>query len=197
VPTPERPPRSAGPLPLDAVAVVRQELSHAGFDRQDALGLCITPGLVALAYGGRTWLVETTEPEVVVADLEQALAPRWVWWSSQETATGLVAAGVRPAACWDLGAVHRLVAGGWADDPARVWATAAGRPESDIPESGQLDLLSLDGAAHRVGPANRTDPDAPATRSGRTAICGRAAGHRPGSRAALGGPAAGPSSPSG
>ena len=35
----------------------------------------------------------------------RSLGPRWVWWTARETAPTLVAAGVRPRACWDLGAV--------------------------------------------------------------------------------------------
>ena len=40
---------------------------------------------------------------------------RWVWWSARETVGPLAAAGWRPRACWDLGAVSRLLYGGRGD----------------------------------------------------------------------------------
>jgi DNA polymerase-1 len=56
---------------------------------------------------------------------EDVLRPRWVVWSN-ETAVHLVGAGVRVATAWDVSAMHRLVFGGWAADPAQVWALAHG-----------------------------------------------------------------------
>ena len=96
---------------------------------------------MSLADGERVWMIRTTDPTGLVEDLESAFDPGWVWWSSRGDGASLVAAGVRLAACWDLAAVHRLIRGGWCDDPAQVWALAAGRPEEHIPSSGQLDLL--------------------------------------------------------
>ena len=55
--------------------------------------------------------------------------PRWVWWSARGTAAPFVSAGLRPAACWDLAAVHRLLAGRSRDDAAAVWAAAHGLVE--------------------------------------------------------------------
>jgi DNA polymerase-1 len=83
------------------------------------------------------------------ADLE----PRWLWWSASDTAPALLDAGIRPARCWDLGAVGRLLHGTRRDDPAAVWATEHDLAEPPRP-SGGLDLLDLDGES---GEAVRPD----------------------------------------
>ena len=110
----------------------------------------------------------------VVRRIRAELAPRWVWWSARSAIhselpgsevpgsevpgsevpalLGAVAAGP----CWDLAAVHRLVHGGSADDPAAVWAGARGLPAAGRPRSGQLDLLS---PAEAAGPDG--DPEDP------------------------------------
>ena len=71
------------------------------------------------------------------------MRPRWVWWSSAAVVPVLRSAsyGLRVRSCWDLGAVHRLLVGGWADDPARVWAVLHGLDPDSAPADGQLDLL--------------------------------------------------------
>ncbi|MBI1376282.1 MAG: DNA polymerase I [Frankiales bacterium] len=93
--------------------------------------------------GPSTVWVPTPRPESVVAGIEER-APRWVWWSARDTATHLVAAGVRPRACWDLAAVGRLVHGSARDDPGAVWAAAHDLPEPP-PGGGELTLLDLAG----------------------------------------------------
>ncbi len=141
------------------------ELVGAGVGRSSLVGLCLTQGQVSMAYEDRLWVTSTTDPAAVVLEAETALGPRWVWWSSQDQAMPLVARGVRPAACWDLAAVHRLLRGGWADDPARVWALVAGLPEEDLPEAGQLDLLAGGGPVPAGAAGAVTfgvdDPDSP------------------------------------
>ena len=79
-----------------------------------------------------------------VAMIEAEFGPRWVWWSKQTAAT-LIAGGVRPARCWDLVAVHRLLFGGAGGDPATIWAAASGLDDSAAPSTGQLDLLRQSG----------------------------------------------------
>ena len=83
------------------------------------------------------------EPAELVGALA-VLDPRWVWWSARETAAPLVRVGVRPRTCWDLGAVSRLTYGSRREDPAAVWAAAAGL---DAPRrlSAELSLLDLAG----------------------------------------------------
>ncbi|SOD71684.1 DNA polymerase-1 [Jatrophihabitans sp. GAS493] len=85
----------------------------------------------------------TGQPNLInlVAAIEAALRPRWVWWSI-ETPEALVRAGLRVATCWDVAAVHRLLFGGWQADPALVWATLRDLDLSAIPELGQLSLLA-------------------------------------------------------
>jgi DNA polymerase-1 len=57
----------------------------------------------------------------------------------------LARAGIRLGACWDLAAVHRLIAGGHRADPGRVWAGLHELSDADIPALGQLDLLGPSG----------------------------------------------------
>ena len=51
---------------------------------------------------------------------------RAVWWRAATTAPALMAD--QPRACWDVGAVHRLLHGGRRDDPAAVWSPDAAAP---------------------------------------------------------------------
>ena len=53
---------------------------------------------------------------------------RWVWWSRRD-AEPLLRDGERPASCWDLAAVHRLLTGRSRDDPAAIWAWTHDLPE--------------------------------------------------------------------
>jgi len=115
-----------------------------GLRAGDPVGLALVPGRgIALAWSGRQSYVATPDPVSAVRDLE-ALGPRWVWWSARETAAVLVAGGVRPRACWDLGAVGRLLHGLSRDDAGAVWAAAHGLPEPPLSE-GELTLLDLPG----------------------------------------------------
>ena len=96
-------------------ATLRDELDAAGVRRGTPVALVVAPGIgVALAWDGGSRPV-AGDPAGVVAALEP-LAPRWVWWSARVHAAPLVAAGVRPRACWDLAAVARLLHGIWRDD---------------------------------------------------------------------------------
>ena len=67
----------------------------------------------------------------------------------------LVALGVRPARSWDLGAVHRMLVGGWRNSPAAIWANCHGLDNASAPEAS-------DGGA---GPVQRRGRDG---RRGRT-----------------------------
>ena len=64
--------------------------------------------------------------------------------TARDTAADLVADGVRVRACWDLGAVARLLHGISRDDPGASWAAAHGL---DLPplSDGELTLLDLAG----------------------------------------------------
>ena len=107
------------------------------------LGLACTPSGVGLAWTGgplECWTAVDVEAAPIVAAIESALRPRWVWWSN-DTAAKLVASGLRVAMCWDVAAVHRLLFGGWQASPARVWAHLNDLPIDTVPMMGQLDLL--------------------------------------------------------
>jgi DNA polymerase-1 len=101
------------------------------------------PGVgLALAWQGGTHTLPG-DPAILVRELEQR-APRWVWWSARAYAAPLVVAGARPRACWDLGAVARLLHGSWRDDEGAVWALHRGLPLPDRVQ-GELSLLDLAG----------------------------------------------------
>ncbi len=117
--------------------------------RGDPLAVVLAPGLgLGLAWPGGSTSVASSDPVALVAEVEERGA-RWVWWSAREHASSLVAAGVRPRACWDLGAVSRLVHGAWREDEGAVWALHRGLevpPEAE----GELSLLDLAGEADDV-----------------------------------------------
>jgi len=85
------------------------------------------------------------------------LPGRLVWWRAATTAPALGASGARPRACWDLGAVHRLLHGGRRDDPAAVFS-----PGRDVgvpaPPTLEPTLLDLPGDEPPVGPGGLLSP---------------------------------------
>ncbi|PRY16954.1 DNA polymerase-1 [Kineococcus rhizosphaerae] len=132
---------------------MRAELRTLG--RVPDLGLVVVPGGVGLAVPGRRWAVPTDEPARVVADLEAEFSPRWTWWSAASAVGGI--APVHLARCHDVAAVHRVVEGGWREDPAAAWAAAHGRPAPPPPSrrpaaAHGTGLLDLDGAASADDP---------------------------------------------
>ena len=143
-------------------------LGQAGVGRGDLAGLAVaSDGTAAVALADAGW----TGPASEVAHADEMLRPRWVTWS-QETAQRLAQAGVRPATCWDVAAVHRLLFGGWRADPGWAWAHLHGLPLDRMPaagpqSSGAADLFdaaqehaaaqsgasgAADDAEHAVGP---------------------------------------------
>ena len=140
-------------------AEVVARLTKAGVGRGDLVGLAVGPaGCLGLAARDQCWPVSGRAAEVV-AEIEAAVRPRWVWWSARSAAAGLVGVGVRVATCWDLAAVHRLLAGGNDDDPALVWAALHRLDPSSVPRLGQLDLLGP-GTDHPPGdPEDPVGPD--------------------------------------
>ena len=133
----------------DDEATLLAELRAGGLERGGWLAIVIAPGVgcgLAIAtesqpHRARAQIARrTTEPATLVTLIERTFQPRWVWWS-RNTATDLVAAGVRVARCWDVDAVHRLLFGGWRAGCARVWAALHGLTTESIPGMGQLDLL--------------------------------------------------------
>jgi DNA polymerase I len=146
--------------PEDVVSSLRS----AGLERGVFLSVAFTSDSIALASDTRTWVVAQARSVIgsapaserdenpnpgfgsiaVIALIEEAFRPRWVWWSSHEWEAVLLA-GLRVATCWDLAAVHRLLFGGWRAEPARIWAALQGIPISSIPAMGQMGLLDAAG----------------------------------------------------
>jgi len=129
----------------DAGELMRS-LGEHGVARGSMVAVAIAePVGLGVAVDGAAWVCATPTPCAVVASVEAEIRPRWLWWSS-DTATTLLAAGVRVATCWDVAEVHRLVFGTWRVDPSRIWARLHDLPSSTMPVVGQLDLLgaSLD-----------------------------------------------------
>jgi DNA polymerase-1 len=123
----------------DEVETVLAGLAQHGVGRGDLVAITVAPGVgVGLSAGTGEWSAASSD---VVARIETALRPRWVWWSS-DTAVRLAADGIAAGTCWDLSAVHRLLFGGWPADPGRVWAALHDLALDAIPATGQLDLLA-------------------------------------------------------
>ena len=166
-------PGAEGAPAADVVGWLRAQ----GAGRGDLVGLAVHPGVGLGVAAADTLAVPVADPgagAAVVRLVDEELRPRWVWWSG-DTALALVRAGVRVATCWDVAAVARLLDGGWAAEPARVWARAHGLDLHGLPSAGPLDLFSLDGeddgaadhpvrrdghlSAEWAGGAWSTDPD--------------------------------------
>ncbi len=109
------------------------------------VALVLRPGAGAalVAEGGAVHAPAGSVGDTVTA-VEDALRPRWVWWSN-EVAAVLLDDGLRMARCWDLAAVHRLLVGGWRADPALIWAGLHDLDAATMPGMGQLDLLGGSG----------------------------------------------------
>lgn len=130
----------------------------------EPVALVVAPAGVALASAAGDAVLPGDDPAGLLASLDGALRPRWVWWSARSAVGAPLAGrpGLRLARCWDLAAVHRLLHGGAADDPGRVWAAAHGLDVEALPADGQLDL-------HGVLGDDGTDPDGPVRADGHLA----------------------------
>ena len=140
---------------MDGVDVLA-ELCQAGVARGDLVGLAASPdmGLGRAAAGGG-WPVPPGRGEAAVRLIEASLRPRWVVWPGG-------AEGVRLATCWDIGAVHRLLFGGWRADPGWAWAHLRDLAPATIPAAGQGDLFEQGEAgdpADPVGPGGQLQPE--------------------------------------
>jgi len=117
----------------------------ATFAPGECVAVAFHPGTGAAVVGehGGTAAWPPGRADDEIARLERSAGPRWIWWGP-DTARALVAAGVRPARCWDLDAVHRLLHGGWRSGPARVWAAANELDAAGIPTIAPVDLFHLE-----------------------------------------------------
>jgi DNA polymerase-1 len=151
----------------EAAVDVMAKLRQAGVTRGSLVGLAVAPGTaLGLAAGAGAWAVlpgtgadPARELIAQVGRIDRELRPRWVVWSG-ETAATLVTGQVRLATCWDIAAVHRLLAGGWRADPGRAWARV--RPGLPPLASGPPDLFQQgDGGDpdEPVGPSGHLRPE--------------------------------------
>jgi DNA polymerase I len=118
-------------------------LAASELQRGGSVALAVSAAGAGLWTASGGWAVAGQPPQTLaaLARVEQRWRPRWVWWSANTTAAPLVRSGLRVAVCWDVAAVHRLLAGGTDDEPARVWAVLGGLDPACAPRTGQLDLL--------------------------------------------------------
>ncbi len=122
-------------------------MTHA-FTRGDTVAIATSEGVgAALVSTENTMDLDADETWEVLADIERSTAPRWVWWSN-DTARSFVAGGIRPARCWDLDAVHRLLVGGWRGGAGRVWAHRCGLDNGELPRVTVPDLFSPPDESH-------------------------------------------------
>jgi len=136
------------------------DLASAGVGAGTPVAVAVGRGSVALVWPGGSRSLPAAGPDDAVAAVAavEALGPRWVWWSARATAYDVVSSGIRPRACWDLGAVGRLLHGLGRDDEGAVWAAEAGLEIPDHADGG-MTLLDLDGesddAVRRDGQLSR------------------------------------------
>lgn len=110
-----------------------EALARSGAGRGELVALVLAPNVgLGLATSAGRWAITTEDPRPAVQAVEDAVRPRWVMWSN-ETAASLVQGGVRVAMAWDVAAVHRLLFGGWAADPAYAWARLHDLGTDDMP----------------------------------------------------------------
>ena len=114
-------------------------MTEVDIARGDPIAVAHAVRWVALAWAGGSVVLDADDAPTIVGELADR-QPRWVWWTARHTATPFVRAGVRPGACWDLAAVHRLLTGSSRDDPAAVWAAVHDLPDP-APVSTEPTLL--------------------------------------------------------
>lgn len=136
------------------------ENGPATFAGNEAVALAIDPDVGAVAVGehGSEIRWGPRESLAEIERIERTVGPRWVWWTSN-TPLLLVAAGVRPARCWDLDAVHRLIHGGWRAGSSRSWAAAHGLDTDALPIVEPVNLFSAAADNDPVDPDDPVRPD--------------------------------------
>ena len=125
------------------------------------------PPLLPLVVAGPLGIVGSG-PDAVIGSVariidevcrqEAAHHPRWLVTSAGDARAVLQAEGVRVDRCWDVAESHRLLHGGWAAAPPRVWASLMGLDPAGIPTRPSGDLFDFVTAPDD---APRDDPDSP------------------------------------
>ncbi len=129
-------------------------------------------GLLAIAVGDEHFAVAGVRSGSVVdtldrlrstlEDLDARVNPRWVWWS-KDTVHRLIEVGYTARRCWDLGAVHRVLFGGWQSSPAHIWAALNDLNVEAIPVPEPINLFNhrddVGDPADPVGPDGYLRPD--------------------------------------
>lgn len=152
---PGRPPSArwlVGGLGLDGSMATRADGTAMG----DLVPLVLVGDRAALIDSGHEIAGGAAEVLARAGRLEQGKHPRWVVFEAGTALAPLVAAGLRVARCWDIAEVHRLLQGGWAAQPERVWACVQGLPIEDIPSPPGDDLFDFVDVVTAEG-----EPDSP------------------------------------
>ena len=113
------------------------------FGTNEPVALVVHADLGATAVGERGGSEHWPADDAIAAILhvDRTIGPRWVWWTA-DTARFLAAADIRPARCWDIDAVHRLLHGGWQAGPARAWAATHDLDPDELPRVAPVDLFT-------------------------------------------------------
>ncbi len=135
-----------------------ESLQRVGVEPGQPLGLALHPDIgLGVATGKDRFALGTPTPLDAVAEANENLHPRWIWWD-KVTARLIAEAGVPIDRCWDVITVHRLLHGGWRTSIALAWAWLHGLSPDSVPQMGQLGLL--DGFADEgSNPDNPVRPD--------------------------------------
>lgn len=134
------------------------ERGRSEFDPNETVAVVVDADIGGVAVGAHGGCVRWQAAEVTAAisHIEREVGPRWTWWTA-DTAQFLVAAAVRPARCWDIDAVHRLLHGGWQAGPARAWAAAHELDADAVPSVAPADLFHLATSDHDSSDPVRSD----------------------------------------
>ena len=110
------------------------------------------PGLAAIVGEGVDVVGAPGEVARAAADLDATGQVRFVTWAFDTVGPWLLAHGVRLTRLWDLAEVHRVLHGGWAAEPSRVWAVAAGLDPAGAPAPPSNDLFDFVASAVDTSP---------------------------------------------
>jgi len=127
-------------LPPDPL---RTDILRTDILREDNVAVALAPGVgLGLARRGDRWAIATPDPAGVLAELQETVGPRWVWWGRADSER-IAEADIPVDRCWDVQTVHRLLHGTWKAPLGEVWARLKSVPLDTLPQMGQLGLLDM------------------------------------------------------